>query len=87
MNKIASLYLFIKPMSFYILMMIWFINAMAYFPYFFGTEAWFDYKGVALVLLGILFFLIWDFFKTAGLQKSHKQSFLSSQSTDHTIHS
>lgn len=87
MNKINILYLFSKPRYFYIPMMIWFINTMAYFPYLFGTEPWFDYKVVALVLLGILFYLIWDFFKTADLQENHKQSLLGSQSTNHTIHS
>ena len=59
----AILYLFIKPKHFYIPITLWTINAMVYPPYLFGTEPWFDYKLVALVLLGVLLFLCYTFFK------------------------
>ena len=60
----AILFLFIKPKQFFIPVTIWIINSMIYSPYLFGTELWFDYRVVSLILLGILLYLIFAFLKS-----------------------
>lgn len=58
----AIIYLFIKPKHFFIPFIIWSINTMTYLPYLFGLQPWFDYRAIALILFGILIFMVHDFF-------------------------
>lgn len=62
-DLLAVVYLCIKPNRFYIPVLIWFASFVTYFPFIFITEPLVDFKMVSFVLLGVLLFMVYDFFK------------------------
>ena len=68
-DLLAVVYLFIKPNRFYIPVLIWFSSLVTYLSYLFVIKPVADYRIVSFILLGVLLFLIYDFFKP--LEKSY----------------
>jgi len=62
-DLLAVVYLFIKPNRFYISVLIWFSSFIAYLSYLFKIGPVVDYRIISFIILGVLLFLVYDFFK------------------------
>lgn len=74
-DLLAVIFLFLYPKRFYVPMLIWLINANAYLPILYDFGPVVDYKVMALVYLGLLCLMVYQFFRDKSKSPNHLSDF------------